>query len=95
MVEILIDMALRKTIRKYPTIAVRELVANAMIHQDFGISGTSPMVEIFENRIEITNPGKPLIDTMRFIDHNPESRNELLDTESKSKKFMRYVPAWA
>jgi predicted HTH transcriptional regulator len=79
----IIDMALRKTIRKYPTIAVRELVANALIHQDFGISGTSPMIEIFENRIEITNPGKPLIDTMRFIDHNPESRNELL------ARFMR------
>lgn len=41
------------------------------------------MVEIFDNRIEITNPGKPLIDPMRFVDHNPESRNEIL------ARFMR------
>jgi predicted HTH transcriptional regulator len=58
-------------------------VANALIHQDFSISGTSPMVGIFSNRIEITNPGKPLIDPLRFIDHNPESRNERL------ARFMR------
>jgi len=38
----------------------------------------SVMIEIFENRIEITNPGAPLIDTKRFIDHSPESRNEIL-----------------
>ncbi|MCP4294198.1 MAG: transcriptional regulator, partial [Proteobacteria bacterium] len=48
------------------------------IHQDFSIRGTSPMIEIFENRIEITNPGSPLIDIKRFIDHSPESRNEIL-----------------
>ncbi|CAN5514136.1 hypothetical protein BH10BAC5_BH10BAC5_16790 [soil metagenome] len=36
------------------------------------------MIEIFTNRIEITNPGKPLIDTLRFVDHSPESRNEIL-----------------
>ena len=78
-----ISTALRGTIREYPIIAVRELVANALIHQDFSISGTSPMIEIFENRIEITNPGKPLIDPLRFVDHNPESRNEILT------RFMR------
>jgi predicted HTH transcriptional regulator len=79
----IIDKALRKKISVYPILAIRELAANAIIHQDFSISGTSPMIEIFNNRIEITNPGIPLIDTMRFIDHNPESRNELL------ARFMR------
>lgn len=68
----------RKEVRMYPELAIRELVANSIIHQDFSIKGTSPMIEIFENRIEITNPGKPLIDTKRFIDHSPESRNEIL-----------------
>ena len=62
----------------YPEIAVRELVANALIHQDFAISGTGPMVEIFPDRIEITNPGTPLIDTLRFIDEPPRSRNQAL-----------------
>jgi ATP-dependent DNA helicase RecG len=78
-----IDKALRKKISLYPLLAVRELVANALIHQDFSVGGSSPMVEIFINRIEITNPGKPLIDPLRFVDHNPESRNEIL------ARFMR------
>ena len=60
----------------YPPISIRELVANAIIHQDFEIPGSSPMVEVFDNRIEITNPGQPLIDPLRFVDHSPESRNE-------------------
>ena len=73
-----IGRVFRKEVRVYPELAIRELVANAIIHQDLTISGTSPMIEIFEDRIEITNPGKPLIDTQRFIDHTPESRNEML-----------------
>ena len=57
----IIDKALRKEVTLYPNLAIRELVANAIIHQDFSIKGSSPMVEIFDNRIEITNPGKPLM----------------------------------
>lgn len=71
-----IGHAFREEVRMYPAIAVRELVANAIIHQDFSITGTSSKVEIFTDRIEITNPGKPLIDTLRFIDSPPRSRNE-------------------
>jgi len=36
------------------------------------------MVEIFDDRIEITNPGEPLVDTQRFVDTPPRSRNEAL-----------------
>lgn len=73
-----IGQALRKEVRVYPEIAIRELVANALIHQDFSVTGNGPTVEIFDNRIEITNPGIPLIDTLRFIDEPPRSRNEEL-----------------
>lgn len=73
-----IGQALRSEIHMYPEIAVRELVANALIHQDFSVSGAGPMVEIFEDRMEISNPGVPLIDTLRFIDEPPRSRNEIL-----------------
>jgi ATP-dependent DNA helicase RecG len=79
----IIDTALRKTVPLYPILAIRELVANAIIHQDFSVKGSSPMVEVFDNRIEINNPGKPLIDPLRFVDHSPESRNEIL------ARFMR------
>lgn len=73
-----IGQALRHEVRMYPEIAVRELVANALIHQDFDVTGTGPMVEIFTDRMEISNPGLPLIDTLRFIDEPPRSRNESL-----------------
>lgn len=73
-----IGQALRQTIPAFPEIAVRELVANALIHQDFLATGTGPMVEIFPGRIEITNPGEPLVDTERFLDSPPRSRNEVL-----------------
>lgn len=70
--------ALRVEQKMYPKIAIREVVANALIHQDFSITGTGPMVEVFQKRMEISNPGKPLISPDRFIDHPPRSRNELL-----------------
>lgn len=74
----LIGQALRKRVPMFPELAVRELVANALIHQDLFVVGVSPMVEIFADRIEITNPGAPLVDTNRFVDTPPRSRNEAL-----------------
>ena len=73
-----IENAYRENIYQYPKIAIRETVANAIIHQDFSEGNKGPTIEIFRNRIEITNSGKPLIDTDRFIDHTPKSRNEEL-----------------
>jgi ATP-dependent DNA helicase RecG len=73
-----IEQALRRTVPMFPELAVRELVANALIHQDFFITGAGPMVEIFDDRIEVTNPGEPLVDTQRFVDTPPRSRNEAL-----------------
>ena len=70
--------ALRKNVPMYPEVAVRELVANALIHQSFSVTGAGPMVEIFDDRIEITNPGEPLVDTRRFVDTPPRSRNETM-----------------
>lgn len=73
-----IGEALRKNLPMYPELAIRELLANALIHQDFTMTGTGPMVEIFAGRLEITNPGEPLMDTRRFLDTPPQSRNEAL-----------------
>lgn len=73
-----IGQALRREVRTYPELAIRELVANALIHQDFTLTGTGPMVELFDDRLEITNPGKPLMDTLRMMDEPPRSRNESL-----------------
>jgi len=73
-----IEEALRKTVPMYPELAIRELVANMIIHQDFAVTGAGPMVEVFDDRLEITNPGQPLVATERFLDTPPRSRNEEL-----------------
>ncbi len=73
-----IGRALRRTVPMYPELAVREVVANALIHQDFSVTGAGPMVEIFDGRIEVTNPGEPIVSAARFLDSPPRSRNEAL-----------------
>ncbi len=80
-----IGKALRKEVPMYPELAIRELAANALIHQDFSVTGAGPMIEIFADRMEVTNPGLPLVTTERFLDTPPRSRNELLAS------FMRRV----
>ncbi len=71
----IVEEAIRKEVQLVPEIVIRELLANALIHQDFTISGTSMMVEIYSNRVEISNPGEPLVPIERFIDGS-NSRNE-------------------
>ncbi len=71
--------AIRQNAPIYPEITIRELAANALIHRDFSMTGTNPMIEIFSDRMEITNPGSllPSLKVERLIDMAPESRNEL------------------
>lgn len=73
-----IDGAVRRTETAYPILAIRETIANALIHQDLTVTGAGPTVEIFSNRIEVTNPGTMLVDILRVIDNPPRSRNEKL-----------------
>ncbi|MDP4008080.1 MAG: ATP-binding protein [Candidatus Peregrinibacteria bacterium] len=82
-----IEGGLRSSKVSYPPNAIREFVANALVHQDFLVTGSTPLVEIFENRIEISNPGKALIPTDRFIDHPPKSRNEKLSDMLRRMKI--------
>jgi ATP-dependent DNA helicase RecG len=72
-----IGRALRDTVPMYPDIAIRELVANSIIHQDYTETGTSVVIEIYADRIEISNPGVPFIAPEHFIDEF-QSRNERL-----------------
>jgi ATP-dependent DNA helicase RecG len=83
----IIKKAFRYEKTVYPEIALRELIANSLIHQDFTIRGKGPMIEIFDDRIEFTNPGKLLASKTidRLIGTSPESRNEIL-----ASAFRRY-----
>ena len=68
----------REAMPTYPRVAIREFVANALVHQDFAITGMPVTIEIFSNRLSITNAGAPLNDINRLIDLPPQSRNEQL-----------------
>lgn len=82
-----IQQSLREQVTVYPEIALRELIANALIHQDFSVTGAGPTIEIFDDRISFTNPGTLLPSKRldRLIGTTPESRNERL-----ASKFRLY-----
>jgi ATP-dependent DNA helicase RecG len=98
-----IQQALRVETSVFPDLALRELIANALIHQDFSLTGSGPMVELFDDRIEITNPGALLPGKRpdRLIGATPESRNEQLATsfrrfricEERGTGFQKVVQA--
>lgn len=73
-----IGRALRESRPLVPEPVIREVIANALIHQDMTITGAGPMVELFTDRVEVTNPGRPLIETDRMVDLPPRSRNQAL-----------------
>jgi ATP-dependent DNA helicase RecG len=73
-----IGAALREAHPLFPALAIRELVANALIHQDMTVTGAGPQIELFEDRLEVSNPGAPLVNPDRMIDLPPRSRNEAL-----------------
>lgn len=83
----IIEQALRVKRTMYPEIALREIIANAVIHQDFSVGGAGPVIEIFNDRIEVSNPGGllPSKQLDRLIGTQPESRNENL-----ARAFRRY-----
>lgn len=83
----IVEQALRMKRTVYPEIALREIIANALIHQDFSVTGAGPLIEIFDDRIEVSNPGGllPSKQLDRLIGTQPESRNEHL-----ARAFRRY-----
>ena len=80
-----IEKVFRRSVSMFPPEAVRELITNMLIHQDLGVSGAGPMVEVFDGHIEFTNPGRPLVDTRRILDAPPRSRNNML--ASRMRRF--------
>ena len=63
-----IEQVVREEVKMFPRQALRELIANALVHQDFSSSGASVMIEMYDDRVEISNPGLPPIKVERFID---------------------------
>jgi ATP-dependent DNA helicase RecG len=73
----IMNKAIREEIKMFPDVVIRELIANALIHQDFNEIGTSVTVEIYDDRMEISNPGKSIISPEHFIEENSPVMNGL------------------
>ena len=74
---------------EYPEDAIREIVANAIIHRDYMITGTFPQVVVFADRIEISNPGTlPPGITIDNLKESQFSRNEVIANLMRGLDYM-------
>jgi ATP-dependent DNA helicase RecG len=79
----------REAASKYSGTAIREIVANALIHQDFTVPGAGPVIEIYQDRIEISNPGSSLIKVDRIIDERQSRNQKFADSAAKNPVAFR------
>ncbi|WP_024787054.1 MULTISPECIES: RNA-binding domain-containing protein [unclassified Lebetimonas] len=70
----------RKDRWEYPVIAIREAIRNAVIHRDYSLTGKDIKIAIFDDKIEITSPGKlmPTIDFDDMESGQSDIRNRVL-----------------
>jgi ATP-dependent DNA helicase RecG len=69
----------RENVYELPMEALREAVANALMHRDYFITGANITVSIFDDRVTISNPGglpKPL--TLKDLGKISKRRNETI-----------------
>ena len=79
----------RKDIYEIPFETLREAIANAIIHRDYSVRGTSLMVEVYDYRVEIINPGVfpwhqkkdfGKISIRRLVEKKIEEQQKLIDS---------------
>ena len=65
---------------EYPIIAIREVIRNAVIHRDYALNGKDIKIAIFDDKIEITSPGKlmPSVDYSLMDSGQSDIRNKIL-----------------
>lgn len=73
-----VERGIRMKQEPIPALVIRELLGNALIHQDIGPQSGKIMVECFPSRLEIWNPGYLSIDADRVIDMAPRPENRHL-----------------
>ena len=81
----------RQDATEYPITAIRELLLNALVHRDYSVhtEGMPIQLQIFSDRIEITNPGglygRITLDQLGQV--QPDTRNPVLATALETLKI--------
>lgn len=61
-----------------PEVAIRETLANAIVHRDYTTHRSRIQVDVYANRVEFKNPGKSLVPIDKIETSHPHTRNPLL-----------------
>ena len=68
----------RQEIWELPLDAIKEALTNALCHRDYFDSGAKIMVQLYDDRLEISNPGGLLPYVAADFGHRSRSRNPLI-----------------
>lgn len=79
---------LRREEYSVPLDAIREVLANAIVHRDFSDRGGFVLIEMYDDRIEFSNPGRSLVPLNELASHPPASRNPLMMTILRDEKIV-------
>lgn len=79
--------------RDYPEEAVREAIVNALVHRDYLLSSTNIELSVYEDRLEITSPGRLPngITPEKMITGCRAARNQLLKDVMRDYGYLEHM----
>ncbi|SFE96198.1 RNA-binding domain-containing protein [Thermophagus xiamenensis] len=83
----------RKDRWEYPVVAIRELIRNAVIHRDYALKGMDIKIAIFDDKIEISSPGK-LLPSIDFNDMEAGQSDIRNRTLAPVFKLLGIIEQW-
>jgi ATP-dependent DNA helicase RecG len=84
--------ARRENLPAYPREAIREAIVNALIHRDYLLSSTDIELSIYEDRLEITSPGRLPngITPARMLTGCRATRNQLIKDVMRDYRYLEH-----
>lgn len=84
--------ARRESLPAYPVEAIREAIVNALVHRDYLLSSTDIELSIYEDRLEITSPGRLPngITPARMLTGCRAARNQLIKDVMRDYGYLEH-----
>jgi GTPase SAR1 family protein/transcriptional regulator with XRE-family HTH domain len=73
-----------ETSYSYPMVAVREVIANALVHRDYSVTDSCVHVRLFDDRLEVSSPGSWF---GRDLDPAKQYDLSVLNGQSKKRNY--------